>query len=388
MKRVFILGVTGFPRNSAGANYVQYLAKAIKEIEDCCVCILGIGDNIEQHYNRLEGKYRYQNIEYFNQEIKRGKKLFLVGEDIKIYKNANQKYKFNKSDYFIMYTREYFTLRWLKKTFEESHIAVCQVENLQPFQYKMGRFNPKFFWINRCNKLIMNSKIKFLPISNYIAKLYNNTTQKTLVIPIMSDPYEYEYIPQNRKNKKIEIIYPGAKVTDYEDDLNTLIIVLNALEDEYLDQIRIHFTGTSKEKLLKKHNNIDDKVVSKFMFHGFMEYNDLIDLYRTMDYLLLIRKVNDITKANFPSKVPELLTFGVVPICTIVGDYTKEYLIDDINSIQANEDVESISRALIKAVEVEDTIYLKMREEARKLSVEKFAYNNWSNTLNEFLFKE
>lgn len=52
-----------------------------------------------------------------------------------------------------------------------------------------------------------------------------------------------------------------------------------------------------------------------------------------MDYLFLAREKNIITESNFPSKVPEMLVYGVIPVCSDVGDYTKLYLENDVNAI-------------------------------------------------------
>lgn len=50
-----------------------------------------------------------------------------------------------------------------------------------------------------------------------------------------------------------------------------------------------------------------------------MKYGELIGLYQEMHFLLLARGVSQMTLANFPSKVPETMCFGIVPIVSEVG---------------------------------------------------------------------
>ena len=121
-----------------------------------------------------------------------------------------------------------------------------------------------------------------------------------------------------------------------------------------------------------------ESIKKNLVIHDWMKYDELVDLYRRMDYLILIRSESQITLSNFPSKVPECMTHGIIPIVSDVGDYTKLYLRNGINSIFITENtIPSIKNAIENAINLSDQERLQMSKAARKLVEDVFDYNNW-----------
>ena len=117
-----------------------------------------------------------------------------------------------------------------------------------------------------------------------------------------------------------------------------------------------------------------------------MEYSDLIALYKQMDYLVLARFDNELTWANFPSKIPENMCYGIVPICSKVGDYTTYYLKNMVDSIFC--EVGSKKRlvdAIRMGIKMPDDKFVAMHENSRKTAIEKFGYRNWASRIEDFL---
>lgn len=136
-----------------------------------------------------------------------------------------------------------------------------------------------------------------------------------------------------RKSKEqYDFIYPGAATN--KDSLEGMLKGLLLLNDDERKKIRFHFTTLRPEKLLeaaKCQNDALEQLKDVLIFHGRMEYSDLLNLYQEMDFLFLARERNIITESNFPSKVPEMLAYGTVPVCSKVGDYTNLYLKNGID---------------------------------------------------------
>ena len=155
--------------------------------------------------------------------------------------------------------------------------------------------------------------------------------------------------------------------------------------------VKLHITGTSLDNLKRKINSDELylQIANVFVVHEWMEYTELIDLYRTIDFLILIRFDNQITQANFPSKIPESMSFGIIPVCTRVGDYTKYYLKDNFDSIIFDPDSTKICLDSIrKAIYMPESQYLLMRNNARRTAVEKFGFKNWSEKLHTFILSK
>lgn len=380
-KRLFILGSKKFPRGSAGANYEQYFSLALME-KGWKVIILGTGLNRTEDF---DGKrYVYKGIEYFNNS---DSVIVKYGMELKFYKQMAEKYHFTKNDYFVLRNLGWAPQNWLKK-FGTNHISYIHFDDLQPSQFKMAFINPRY-WL-----AVYKWHVKFrrfnkaFPISEALEDEEKRYNCKTLRLPIMADPDEYGESVRTTKPNVLQFIYSGAKLNGCEDDIELMFQAFSILPENIKSKIKFHVTGASEEKLRSKLNNpcIIDQLKDVLIFHKWMDYSELIDLYRNMDFLILARFDNKLTQSNFPSKLPESMSFGIVPICSRVGDYARYYLQDSYDSIFFEVGkVEACQRAIIKAVELSEEEFLRMRSNARKTAVNKFGYKQWSDRINDFL---
>ena len=135
----------------------------------------------------------------------------------------------------------------------------------------------------------------------------------------------------------------------------------------------------------KCQNDALEQLKDVLIFHGRMEYSDLLNLYQEMDFLFLARERNIITESNFPSKVPEMLAYGTVPVCSKVGDYTNLYLKNGIDSIVfEGATPEACADAYRKAIAIASNEMKTMRANARKLAETKLDYRMWDRALKKF----
>ena len=120
--------------------------------------------------------------------------------------------------------------------------------------------------------------------------------------------------------------------------------------------------------------------------HDWMVYDELDALYRRMHFLLLSRGVCQMTQANFPSKVPETMNYGIVPIASDVGDYTKYYLRDGENSLFIPGDgEEACARAIRRALALFPQGFPELSRAARRCVEQKFDYHVWAPTLRAMI---
>ena len=78
------------------------------------------------------------------------------------------------------------------------------------------------------------------------------------------------------------------------------------------------------------------------------------------------------------------MCYGVVPIVSRVGDYTKYYLRDNENSIIFDGSDSRICRsALERALSMNDDEYDRLSQNARKCAENKFDYHNWTSKIHE-----
>lgn len=391
MNRVFICSDAAFPRASAGGNYIQYLAKALIGV-GWRVIVISHGRNRVEDFNPKSKAFIYQNIEYNNFEFQQSKLKTILAEDNACKKSFEKQlveYGVCNSDYAIYYGENLDILKCLNSYFSPNHISVCRVEMKQPFQYKLGQINPKYRKYQNFVKYIFSNVKRTIPISRFIQAYDHEQRCKTLLLPIMADPYEYIDEVENRDREKVKIIYSGAKKTNFEDAAKNMLIAFYKFLMEQPNKVEFHITGTSLDRIreiLGNESDILNKLKDSLYVYGWMEYNHLIDLYKDMDFLFLARQNNITTQANFPSKVPEALGFGIIPICSDVGDYTKYYLQDGIDSIIFSGcDVDDCLNALHRALNLSASQRNVMRKNARNSAINKFYYQLWADKISEFL---
>jgi trehalose-6-phosphate synthase len=79
------------------------------------------------------------------------------------------------------------------------------------------------------------------------------------------------------------------------------------------------------------------------------------------------------------------MTYGIIPIVSQVGDYTKYYL-DETNSIAIKEDTaESCAEAIRKAIYMSNEEREQMLSNDRKTVKDKFHYKVWEEQLAKFI---
>ena len=191
----------------------------------------------------------------------------------------------------------------------------------------------------------------------------------------MADTLEY---PVGEKAfNKIKFIFPGNGLM--KDAIEVVLKSFSQLTFQEKERVELHLCGIKEEKiknLLSPHEY--DSLKDMLIVHKWMHYEELIELYQSMHFLILAREENQMTLANFPSKVPEVMCYGVIPIVSRVGDYTKYYLEDNVNSLIFDGcSIDLCLEKIRKALSLSQEEILELSFNARKCAENKFDYRNW-----------
>lgn len=385
--RVFICTDNQFPEGNADSNYIRYLALSIQNA-GCEVIVVGSGVNRSQDYDGK--KYSYRGIEYYNTKKAKDRIPFHLEPTLTCGKEHLQYMGMkglNSKDYVVMYTSLFRLHKLLfdSNLIPHNHIICTSVEWMQPMLYRFGRFNPSYqlreYVINKYTRLCG----KVIAISQKLSERFIKNGCTTLIVPMLTETTEYKKLVSMQNT--IKFIYPGAAFK--KDKITSIVEAVPLLEEEICKRVEIHFTGMKKEALsneLGDNKWILDKFASVFVFHGWLEYQDLLNLYNEIDCLLLPREENQFTTANFPSKVPELMRYGVIPVCSDVGDYTKLYLEDKIDSlIFCGGQPIDCANAIKRVCNLNPEELLELKERVVKSAEEKFDFRKWSNRIVNFI---
>lgn len=382
IRRIIICEWMYYPRGGAISNYIQYLSDAL--VQGNYEVIILSNTNLE--YTN-EDKFLYRGAKVINIEnrskinlVKRlmNGKLFSIRLIIKLLTlslKTDDFLIFNQAEYIakpcfvlkkiIGFKSGGHPLEW----FPQSHFR--NVEEAKRYEEN--------FRSNGAHDLLF-------PISHLIEQQFRNTVAKTQLLPIMADTQEYSFT-EKENNGVYEFVLPANGAM--KDALEGMLLGMVKLTDNEIKKVLFHLRGINKEKVIdvigkKEWNRIKDSV----RFYDWMEYSELVKLYQRSHYLLLARETNQMTEANFPSKVPEVMVYGIVPVVTRVGDYTRYYLENEVSSLIFNGcDASCCVEAIRRAINIPFDRYLEISYKARECAVSKFDYRNWVTIISSAIEK-
>lgn len=388
-KKVFICAHANFPRGDASANYIEYFAQAMI-YAGYEVYIVSRGKNLREEWDQKKGCYIHKGILYENVNMQYGNKIcFVVNyfREVKFVKRILKKFKVEKENIILFYTKNYFYIRELCNfaAKEGMKTAACITEWFQPFCYRWGMLNP-VFWLDTLGfskGIPMCGKV--FPISEYLESYYKKKGCDTMCVPALAaSTLQFE---DKGNNDIIQFVYSGDNAK--KDAIDEIIKTFASLNDNELKKVRLHFTGMSKESFIylqKKCGNAMKRIRFILEIHRWMAYEDLVELYKKMDFLILLRKSNKITFSNFPSKVPEMMGLGIIPIVSQVGDYTRKYLCDKYDCIMVDGcSKDSAIKAVRYAMSLTQGERRQMQINAYNTVNSKFSYVNWGMSIASFL---
>ncbi|MBQ7290378.1 MAG: glycosyltransferase [Clostridia bacterium] len=386
--RIFICADIHFPRGDAGANRIQYVAKAIMAAgQDVVIISCGRKDG---ELNK-DGFFYYDGIKYKNITVGNNKILKILNKKIfsgKSVLNILKQFNPSEKDIIYIYGSNSLFVYPIMKYAERKNICsyIEVVEWHQPYQYKYGSVNPGYISSNKTFESLAPRIGNVLAISEKIADYYKEKKCNVDVFPVFIDT-DSQFINSDFLDEKyVHLVYPGKPQT--KDNIATMIKAMLLLPREELDRCVFHITGTTESAIceaLGNERDLLDALGEHIIFHGWMEYDELVDLYQKMDFLYMCRFNNEVSQANFPSKLPELMAWGIAPICNKVGDYYR-YLEDGKNAfIFDNDSVDDCVSALKRALKLSEEEKMIMKRNARQCAIDHFDYRSWQKKLTDFL---
>lgn len=384
-KKIFICASAYFPHGSAGANRIEYIAQALS-LASYDVIVLSCGRTpkdaiVENGYVSYRGFY-YKNLELTNAKTEKLFSGYMMASLLKKcgVKKEDIVYIYGSNSAFVSPVLHFCKRRKIKT-------VIDVVEWHQPFQYPKGERDIRFKSSNKTFTKLSPKNDGIVSISECIRDYYTKQGCYTEVFPVIIDAESISYdLNKKSQNEKIHLIYPGNPM--YKDDIGVMLEGLALLSKEEQRKITMHLTGVKEEKLrafLGDKASVFDSLADVVCFHGWMEYDELIDLYQSVDFLYMSRPDNLVTQANFPSKLPELMAYAVAPIGNRVGDYYK-YLTDGVDSVLFDRNTpEDCAEAVRRVISMTCEERQAMCLHARKTVCDKLDYKKWTKKLDEFM---
>ena len=382
-----------YPFQNANSNYIRGFAQAVAETDDFEVIVIGAKQTKDKQMDQKLS--RYNKTQYINMPIPVAKLPFRLINHFTFGKRLCEElehFQPTDKDHIILYSDYPFTSGAILKKYaalnKAGHVYNIVVEWFQPYQYKFGKLNPDYILWNLNFQWYLPKFKKLIPISHYLANHFEKLGCRCLTIPCLSDAVTQKYAGWGKRHEKVyHFTYVGSFVR--KDAIPEMVQGLTKLSLQALNKLKFHFTAVTEGNVRDECGITPEeweKIKPHLVFHGWMEYEELLDFYSRMDYLFLAREENVMTLSNFPSKVPEMMGYGIVPVCSDAGDYTKDYLRDGYDSLVfLGCSSRSCAEAFERALNVSPDQLSIMRENARKTVENRFDYHNWKQKVQAFL---
>jgi glycosyltransferase involved in cell wall biosynthesis len=382
-----------FPRGSAAANYIQYLAMAFVSLEYEMLLISNLNYTMlgTERTTSKDGMILYKGIKLIPHELSHIRIIHYLEYHYiqgRLFSQKLKKLNLTANDFVVIYSaHKAINKNILRLKNQIGFKSISCIPELFTAECFPNKREFKQYWDN-INENVPHNDVIF-PISSYIADFFHKKGCKTFIIPIMADTQEFgvtiESIIKTKTFEKYKFIFPANGMM--KDSLDVMLQGLLQLRNEELGKIELHLCGISKKTLSKILPEPElQRLCSIMVVHQWMEYQQLVSLYQQMHFLLLARDVSQMTLANFPSKVPEAMCYGVVPIVSRVGDYTKHYLKDGVNSIIIEKCTpEHCCESIRKALTLTGMEYKNYSANARECAEKQFDFRVWAPRISEIL---
>lgn len=388
--RVFIISDKQFPHGDAGGNRIEYMAKCFQD-EGIQTIVISLGKNSEADFDAEKNLYVTDGILYKNAIVKKSFVSWYLLSGFKIGSIIDE-FSPKENDRVVIYSTNPIFISLIRRKLKRVGAIfydVVEWDDENSFRYK--QLDPHYWLFRWCFYSIFPKGNGIIAISKNIESFFKSKGKKTILFPICLDSKEFSrsYDFRNTDNSKLKLIYPGNP--ENKDDIAKVIKSVANIVNAKGPILELHFTAVSKDrisKLLGSQSNLLEQLDNTITFHPWLEYEHLIQLYYSMDALILFRFDNQVCRSNFPSKVPELLACGLFIIANECGDFF-EYLTDKVDSlrIEGNSE-EDCQNTILQALSLSDEKKAEMSKNAVLCAETKFNYKSFSKVLSNYVLDE
>ncbi len=214
--------------------------------------------------------------------------------------------------------------------------------------------------------IFLNKKLdSIIAISQFLYDYYKKDIN-TIKVPPLVDISDSKWGSIEKDNSILTFCFVGS-VNKQKERLDYIVESIAHIDFDLNFQFKI--VGISKDDFEKHYNYIVND--SRIIFLGKVNNAEAIKILKSSDWTLLIKDVNLVTTAGFPTKVAESISAGV-PIIANEFSNIFEYL-NDTNSIKVNS-IDDLSDIIVSACKT-----------FKKFDTSIFDYNNYLDDFKKIL---
>jgi len=245
---------------------------------------------------------------------------------------------------------------------------------------------------------IVNNQVDGLIVTSSFLKDFYEGSEVVVVPSLSESTIRLNPIEEKEKDKDgretIRFVYAGTpfgvgrRIKDrsiIKDRLDKAISYFYTVFIEGYD-FQFDIYGITREQYLNslpEDQSMLDALEGRISFHGFVRGDDVYSAIRKADFTVLIRDVNRVTLAGFPTKIAESINLGIPVLTTRIGDMDK-YVSEDKTGFFFYSDNDDYNIDVLRKVLAMDRNAIEsMKTYCRESTV--FRGENWVSPIAEFL---
>lgn len=250
-------------------------------------------------------------------------------------------------------------------------------------------YRPNQKYIKKYSKYGLN-----IAISTFLNEYFLSQNIDSLYVPFFFDIKSKVYIEDNKPFKpdqnKIYLGYFGKPFGGRDTIINAIKGIL-LLAKEKQAKFEFIMAGPNDNDLIKLGlTPAELEAAQPFLkVLGRIPHEQLVDIYKYIDYTILLKPAEKrFSKAGFPTKVSESLSYAVPSICNLTGDL-ELFLEHGKNAVVlASDSPGDFAKGMEEVLAINEKQYLAMRKDARFSAETKLDISVYSEKIKELLTKK
>jgi len=259
-------------------------------------------------------------------------------------------------------------------------LVVDVVEWYEYSHLPLGKWGPLALDVHLAMKYLIPKTKGVIAISTFLEDYYKPKLS-TIRIPILIDKSEFDsnkVTPIDFNKNYLHLVYAG-----YAGKKDLIYHVIDAVQciNKESKKIEFHILGMTIEEIEKVKGCAVGESIKAY---GKLSRREVSSFLGGADFSVLFRPIERFSKAGFPTKFVESLSNSLPVLGNLTSDL-KFYLKDSFNGmIVENTEVNSIIRALEKALALTQSQKAVMKKNAQITAFDNFDYKKYSEIFKEF----
>lgn len=252
-----------------------------------------------------------------------------------------------------------------------------------------GFFSPLNISDKICMRILNHRADGVIAISSYLEKFYLNRKSHVIRVPTLLDTTRIIATRSNTiiAKTQLTLAYTGESGKRKKDLLNNVIEALFRLNSVGKD---VHFimAGPTPQAILcfpALQSRGISSLPSWIEALGWQTSDRALEIVKNADFMPLLRPLNRVSEAGFPTKFAESMALGTPVICNLTSDL-GQYVHDGVEGLVCRDhSVEAFTEAIERALALSPKQYAEMCIAARAMAEQSFDYRAYAKLLRRFL---